>query len=175
MWKMTSIDSKQDKILNQLQRLNNIERKIDSFKGQLTSLEAKFFNKCEELDYNLNAKASIETIEKLNEKLTALDNFEKSYEKSLLMQESYNKRLYILVHGIKEDDNKVWETREETIAKFTKFVREGLKIEDPDKIEYVDIHRLPQHPVSRLGKKVHRPIIVKLLTMQDKKMLYKSV
>ena len=172
---MTSTDSKLDEILKQLQRLNNIERKIDSFNNRLTSLEAKFSNKCEELDCSLNAKASIESIEKLNERLAALESFENNYAKSLLLQESYNKRLNILVHGIKEEDNNVWETREETIAKFRNFVREGLKIEDPEDIEYVDIHRLPQHPVSRLGKKVHRPIIIKLLTMQDKKMLYKSV
>ena len=85
MWKMTSTNSKLNEILNQLQRLDNIEKKIDSFNDRLTSLEEKFFNKCEELDCNLNAKASIETIEKLNEKLAVLENFEKSYEKSLLM------------------------------------------------------------------------------------------
>ena len=95
---MTSTDSKLDKILNQLQRLDNIERKVDNFNHRLTSLEAKFLNKCEELDCNLNAIASIETTEKLNERLAALENFEKSYKKSLLMQESCNKRLNILVH-----------------------------------------------------------------------------
>ena len=90
------------------------------------------------------------------------------------MQESYNKRLNILVHGRKEDGNKVGETKE-TIAKFTNFVKEGLTIEDSNEIEYADIHRLPQHPVLRLGKKANRPIIVKLLAMQDKKKLYKLV
>ena len=71
------------------------------------------------------------------------------------MQEFYNKRLNILVHGLKEDDNKVWKTIEETIAKFIKIVRDGLKIEDSDEIEYVNIHRLPQHPMSRLRLRSH--------------------
>ena len=37
------------------------------------------------------------------------------------------------------------------------------------------MHRLPQHPVSKFGRKIHRPMIVKLLTIQDKRMIYKSV
>ena len=41
---MTSTDSKLGEILKQLQRLDNIERKIDSFNNRLTSLEAKFSN-----------------------------------------------------------------------------------------------------------------------------------
>ena len=81
----------------------------------------------------------------------------------------------ILIHGIKEDDNKAWETRDETKAKFNNFVKEGLNIEDPNDIELVDIHRLPQHPVAKFGRRIHRPIIVKLLTIQGKRMIYKSV
>ena len=92
-----------------------------------------------------------------------------------LMPESCNKRLNMLIHGIKEDDNKAWETRDETKAKFNNFVKEGLNIEDPNDIELVDIHRLPQHPVSKFGRRIYWPIIVKLLTIQDKRMIYKSV
>ena len=39
---------------------------------------------------------------------------------------------------------------------------------------YVGIHRLPQHPLKKNGKTVHRPIIVKLLTMQDKNLIFRS-
>ena len=66
---MASTDSKLNQILKQLLRLDNIERKIDSFNDRLSPLEAKFFNKCEELDCSLSAKASIEDFEKLNERL----------------------------------------------------------------------------------------------------------
>ena len=42
-------------------------------------------------------------------------------------------------------------------------------------IEYVDIHRLPQYSVQKHGRTVHRPIIVKLLTMNDKNVIFKNV
>jgi len=29
------------------------------------------------------------------------------------------------------------------------FLEKGLKISDPDDVEFVDIHRLPQHPVKK--------------------------
>ena len=82
--------------------------------------------------------------------------------------ESYDKRLNILIHGIKENSDSPWKKHEESLDKFHDFLKNGLQIEDPDAVEVVDIHRLPQHPVQRFGRNVVRPIIVKLLTMQDK-------
>ena len=54
------------------------------------------------------------------------------------------------------------------------FLQNGLKITDTNDVEYVDIHRLPQHLVKKNGKTVHRPIIVKLLTMSDKNKIFKN-
>ena len=45
---------------------------------------------------------------------------------------------------------------------------------DLSDVEYVDIHRLPQHLVKRNGKTVHRPIVVKLFTVNDKNVIFKS-
>ena len=59
--------------------------------------------------------------------------------------------------------------KEETVTKFQSILKDGLKLDKPDDIEFVDIHRLPQHPISRKGKAINRPIIVKLLTLEDKK------
>jgi len=70
------------------------------------------------------------------------------------MQESYNKRLNILIHGIEEDENQVREKRETTIEKFEKFRTDGLNI-DPDNIEVADIHRLPQYPITKNWIKVN--------------------
>ena len=53
-------------------------------------------------------------------------------------------------------------------------MKDGLKIDEPDDIEFVDIHRLPQHLISRKGKAINRPIIVKLLTLEDKNLIFKS-
>jgi len=68
------------------------------------------------------------------------------------MQEAYNNRLNILIHGIKEDGDNIWEKRDKTIEKFQDFLIQGLKIEYPDDVEFFDIHRLPQHPVKKDGK-----------------------
>jgi len=66
--------------------------------------------------------------------------------------------------------------KRKTIKKFEKFLQEGLKIDDPLDIEYVnkDIHRLPQHPIKKNRKTLHTPIIVKLLTMSDKNLIFKA-
>ena len=89
------------------------------------------------------------------------------------MKESYDKRLNILIHGIQKDNNNVWEKREKTIEKFQDFLKNGLKI-NPNEINLSDIHRLPQQPITKNGRPVHRPINVKLLTIHDKNLIFKS-
>jgi len=42
--------------------------------------------------------------------------------------------------------------KETTIEKFEIFLEKGLQIDDPSDAEYMDIHRLPQHPIKRDGK-----------------------
>ena len=42
-------------------------------------------------------------------------------------------------------------------------------------IEYVDIHRLSQYLVQKHGRPVHKPITVKLLTMNDENVIFKNV
>ena len=121
----------------------------------------------------LDTKADIDLIKQLKQKIISFKEFQSNYEKALLMKESYNKRLNILIHGIQEDNNNVWEKREKTIEKFQDFLKKGLKI-DPNEIKLSDIHRLPQQPITRNGKPVHRPIIVKLLTIHDKNLIFKS-
>ena len=67
----------------------------------------------------------------------------------MIMEDSHCKRLTVLIHRAKED---IWEKREDTILKFKNLLKNGLKIDDPDDIELVDIHRLPQHPLMKNGK-----------------------
>ena len=74
------------------------------------------------------------------------------------MKESYDKRLNILIHCIQEDNSNVWEKREKIIEKFQDFLKNGLKI-NPNEIKLSDIHRLPQQPITKNGRPVHRPII----------------
>ena len=73
------------------------------------------------------------------------------------MQESYDKRLNILLHGIEEDVDSVWETRDVTLQKIHDFMKEGLQIVDLISITLTDYYRLPQQPVYRNYCKVNRP------------------
>ena len=64
-------------------------------------------------------------------------------EKEKLRSEAYSKRLNLLIHDIPENPNNVWETRATTLNYFHEFLYKGLNISDPEKLQLVDIHRLP--------------------------------
>ena len=155
-------------------RISNNDKKLDNLSFCLDLLELEFEIKCEEIDKLKISKAQAASIEEQKERIVFLETFKLNYENTKIMQESYDERLNILVHGVKEDSDNVWEKRDKTIKKFEQFLPNGLKITDPNDVEYVDIHRLPQHPVKRNGKTVHRPIIVKILTMSDKNEIFKN-
>ena len=155
-------------------RISNNDKKLDNLSFCLDLLELEFETKCEEIDKLKISKAEAASIEEQKERIVFLETFKLNYENTKIMQESYYERLNILVHGVKEDSDNVWEKRDKTIKKFEQFLPNGLKITDPNDVEYVDIHRLPQHPVKRNGKTVHRPIIVKILTMSDKNEIFKN-
>ena len=122
------------------------------------------------IDTILNTKADIDLIQQLNKKIKSFEEFQLNYEKSLLIKASYDKRLNIniLIHGIQEDNNNVWKIREKTIEKLKDFLKNRLKITNLNKIKFLDIHRLSQQPITKNGRPVDRPKIVKLLTMCDK-------
>ena len=80
-----------------------------------------------------------------------------------LMKEMHDKKLKLLIDGLKENKGNVWENKEKTAYIFQKFLSDGLKLE-PDSINLVDIHRLPQRPLLFNGTRKTRPIIVKLST-----------
>jgi len=129
--------------------------------------------KCAELESNLteldsnikhigNKTAVIESI--LAPKWEQLEKCQATIDylfKENIMRESYNKRLNILVHGIDENSDGNFETKTETKKIFDEFLKEALNI-NPKSIGVVDLHRLPQHRVTRHGRKVTRPIIIKL-------------
>ena len=78
------------------------------------------------------------------------------------MLESYQKRISILFHGIEEDQECTWKTRQKTAEKFDHFQYGALKM-NPDDVEKEKVYRLSQRPVKRKEKKVIRPIIVNWL------------
>ena len=87
------------------------------------------------------------------------------------MRESYDKRLNVLIHGLKETEH---ESKQQNKTIFEAFLREALNLEH-DSIKIIDLHRLPQRAVKKSDKKVIRPIIVKLLSTYNKDKLYENI
>ena len=80
-----------------------------------------FENESKEIDNILNTIADIDRIKQLKEKIKSFKELQLNCEKALLMQEYYDKKLNILIHGIEENNNDVWEKREKTNKKFQDF------------------------------------------------------
>ena len=55
------------------------------------------------------------------------------------------------------------------------FFHNALTIKNSENIKFAVIHRMPQHPVLKNGKKIQRPIIIKLTNLFDKQLIYKSL
>ena len=124
-------------------------------------------------------KASIEEVDKIKVQVeTFSNNFSKKLDnlytivqenhqrnrKENLKNESYTKRFNILIHGLKERDSNVWEIREKTEKIVREFFHNALNIKNSENIKFADIHHMPKQPVLKNGKKIQRPIIVKLPT-----------
>ena len=92
-----------------------------------------------------------------------------------LQQESCNKRLKLLVHGIEEQPVTVWENKVQTQMKLYEVFKEGLDI-DLNSIKLVDIHRLPLRPIyDNQRKRITRPIIIKLQNALDKDRIIRNL
>ena len=80
-----------------------------------------------------------------------------------------------MIHGLKEQNSNVWETRERTEKTVREFFHNALNIKNSENIKFADIHRMPKQPVLKNRKKIQRPIIVKLTNLFDKQLIYKSL
>ena len=85
-----------------------------------------------------------------------LRKFKAQTEQDLLAKELYDKRLNILIHGMDENIDTAWETRTETEKKIREFLNQVLKIPSSHAIAVCDAHWLPQHVVTKQGKKITR-------------------
>ena len=74
---------------------NSINNQIDSLKSKLVVIAKEFSN-------NLNQKADIKATNLLLEGIILLEMFKENYEETQVKQESYDKRLNILISGTKE-------------------------------------------------------------------------
>ena len=54
-------------------------------------------------------------------------------------------------------------------------MRDGLKIENPEKISMADYHRLPQRPIFNARKRICRPVIKKFTNAADTHTVFSHV
>ena len=155
---------------------STIEDKLDKVMFAIQDLKKDFNERLDKIEkrYQQFENATNEKLAVMSKRIEKLEKLQLDAQKEALMQESYNKRLNILIHGVEEDRNCAWETHENTLKKFDDFLTTALKI-DSDDINVVDIHRLPQTPLRIRGKKVNRPIIVKLDSMMEKSKIFRNL
>jgi len=121
-----NLEDKINKILKKLVniegRLEKIDDKFNSIIARIDSLESKFEEKTNTIDNVLSDKADIQTTNKLMERIELLEKFKLNYENAIIIKESYDKRLNVLIHDIPADQGNVWEKCETTIKKFQDFL-----------------------------------------------------
>jgi len=98
--------------------------------------------------------------------VSKFEKLEAKTKQDQIAKDTYSKRFNLLIHGLKENKDKAWETREEMEEIFLKFLTEGLGLSRND-ITLADIHRLSKQPVYSNNIKVDRPIIFKLTNAFD--------
>ena len=176
------MEAKLDQVIALVTNLNEkfeaLDTKVENLTKKMDNFEERMNKKLALVDNELQSKASIALCNELQDKISSLegelDVFYTGLKKNALMKESYEKRLNIMVHGIREAKSPR-EKREESRALFQKFMKDGLQIEDPGAITIVDVHRIPQRPKFDGGKRVCRPLIVKLNTILDKNTIFAHV
>jgi len=104
-----------------------------------------------------------------------LGNFQHQTAQDLLSKEIYDIRFNKLVHGLDENENNAWETKWKSEAQFRGFLLEALEIPETYSIAIADVHRFPQHPISKEGKSVTQPIIAKLTSYSDKNLIMRNL
>jgi len=82
-------------------------------------------------------------LEEIYDRLENLEGKERDRQAQALMQESYEKRFNILIHGLEENVESALENRAQTKESLQIFMKDCLKIEDPTTISIGGFYRLP--------------------------------
>ena len=97
----------------------------------MNKLESLFNDKINKLEQALENKSNINDIDNIHTKLNRIEQQQLEQESKNLMQESYDKRLNLLIHGLEESSKTDWETRESTQETIYEFFQKGLQIKEP--------------------------------------------
>ena len=114
-------------------KLDNIEKRLDDFdlkyaklNNRVDALEKKVESKFEEFDQILNQQSETSN-SNLQARIVVLEDFIQNIEKAKVMQKSYDKRLNILIHGIRENSNNAWEKTGRNYSKVKKLLEKWSK------------------------------------------------
>ena len=168
------MEAKIDTILLAIEKLSmrvrSLENKFMLFESRFQKIEHQLESNKEDiakLTKKLDGLEPQVQFDELCSRVKYLEDVADKAKREALQQESYNKRLNLLIHGVEETEGSIWEKKSETQIKLNEFLKDGLKI-DPITLPLADMHRLPQRPVIVRGKRINRPIIIKLTNAFDK-------
>ena len=158
------MERKLDKVLRTLEnlteRMDKLDFKLETFDNRLNKLERLFNDKINKLKQALKNKSYVNDIDNIH---TKLNRSEQQKNPKNLMQESYDQRLNLLIHGLEESNKTDWEIRENTQETIYEFFQKGLQIKKPRFIQIIYCHQLPQRSIYKNNIKVNRPVIINLL------------
>ena len=169
------MEKKIDAVLSSIkvltERGKSIEDKFELYESRFLTIDRRLFQqdeKINDLTNELDNTANLSDFNEIRERVNYLEKIAEDARREALLQKSYNKRLNLLVHGVEEPPNIVWENKLQTQTKLYEVFKDGLGI-DLNFIKLVDIHRLPQRPIyDNQHKRITRPIIIILQNALDK-------
>ena len=152
-------------------KITNIEDKFDLYESRFLTIDRRLAQqeeKINDLTNELDNIANLSDFNEIRDRVKYLEKIAEDARREALRQKSYNERLNLLVHGVKELPNIVWRNKLQTQTKLYEVFKEGPGI-DLNFIKLVDIHRLLQRPVyDNQHKAITHPIIIKLQNALDK-------
>ena len=163
-----SVNAKLDEVGEINKRMDKLDQRLDNLETRLNNIEHTFNERIVNAEKQMTNKIDASAMAKFEKRIAISENKEEDRQAEAVMKESCEKRLNILIHGLEEDRNSAWETRQETLKIILQFMREGLKIENPSRFVFADYHRLPQRPLYKNRQKVDRPVIIQLTSVADK-------
>ena len=146
-----------------LEKVNIMENSIKRFNDRISSVEQAVNDIKPKVNEMKRVMASIEEVDKLKVQVeTFSNNFGKKLDnlytfvqenqqlnrRENLKNKTYGLRFNILIHELKEHDSNVRETKERSKKIVREFFQNALSIKNSENIEFADIHRMPQHPIS---------------------------
>ena len=113
-----------DSILTAIEKLNKrlakIDNRMERIKERVTKTE-NGFKEIKLLPAQVKDKTPKSEIAEINERIPTFKNSQRDAETNRIMAESYNKTFNLLIHGLDEIPNNVWEHKRQTRPEFERY------------------------------------------------------